>query len=615
MKAITPCAILPLAAASGFPPTPEGVKVIHDVLGHPGLSISYKETNICETRAKAWAGYVHMPSTYTPGIQPNESYNISMFFWYFNARNDPENAPTVIYLAGGPGESSMFGVGSDGGPCNILSDSNSTEENQWSLNGHANMLYVDQPVSTGFSYSNEPINSTLDLLFFGSNDISKTGILPFSEYNGSVPMANETFVYGTLPDQSLSKTANTSLNAARTLWYFSQAWFSEFPHKGKGNLGFFGNSYGGIWIPISAAYFQKQNAKIKSGEINGKILEIDTIGYTNGCTDLLYQMDAYPDMAGYVFRDTYGLEILPENVYKEAKNNFTKVGGCRDQIIKCRELGALSDPEQLGINETVNKICLEATLYCAEYVIGTFDMFTDRDDFDVAHFKPDPFPPYYTAGFFNQHWVQKDLGVPVNFTADSAAAQNALIELTGDAVRTEGMKALEYLLASGTKVMLFYGDRDYRCPWLGGERLSLAANWTGADNFRKAGYQNIQVNETYVGGVVRQHGQLAFARIFESGHDLAAYQPQTTYEIFNRALFNTDIATGVQSTSGCFRNYTTHGPSSCLHIKKDLPPPPPTECYVYNAFSSCSEEQFKALTFGNATIENFTVVIPVGDHM
>lgn len=454
-----------------------------------------------------------------------------MFFWYFNARHDPENAPTVIYLAGGPGESSMFGVGSDGGPCNILSDSNSTEDNQWSLNGYANMLYVDQPVSSGFSYSDEPINSTLDLLFLGSDDISQTGILAFSEYNGSVPMANDTFLYGTWPDQRLSNTANTSLIAARTLWHFGQAWFSEFPHRGgKDSLGFFGNSYGGIWVPISAAYFQKQNNKIKSGEINGKILEIDTIGYTNGCTDLLYQTEAYPEMAGYVFKDTYGLEVLPEDVYKEAKHNFTKAGGCRDQIIQCRELGALSDPEHLGLNETVNTVCLEATLYCAEYVIGAFDEFTDRDDFDVAHLKPDPFPYYYTAGYFNQHWVQKELGVPVNFTADSAAAQNALIELTGDAVRTEGMKALEYLLASGTKVALFYGDRDYRCPWLGGEQLSLSANWTGADEFRKAGYQNVQVNESYIGGVVRQHGQLSFARIFESGHDVAAYQPETTYE-------------------------------------------------------------------------------------
>jgi carboxypeptidase C (cathepsin A) len=72
-----------------------------------------------------------MPTTYLTDIEGNEPYNASMFFWYFNARNDPEHAPTAIYLAGGPGDSSMFGATEDGGPCTVNPDSNSTEEGKF----------------------------------------------------------------------------------------------------------------------------------------------------------------------------------------------------------------------------------------------------------------------------------------------------------------------------------------------------------------------------------------------------------------------------------------------------------------------------------------------------
>lgn len=81
------------------------------------------------------------------------------------------------------------------------------------------------------------------------------------------------------------------------------------------------------------------------------------------------------------------------------------------------------------------------------------------------------------------------------------------------------MKDVEYLLNNGVQVTFIYGDRDYRCPWLGMEKLSLAANWTGANAFRDAGYADIHTNGSYKGGVVRQHGSLSFSRVFQAGHD------------------------------------------------------------------------------------------------
>ena len=37
----------------------------------------------------------------------------------------------------------------------------------------------------------------------------------------------------------------------------------------------------------------------------------------------------------------------------------------------------------------------------------------------MAQYPTTTFPPPFVVGFFNQHWVQAALGVPVNFTVSS----------------------------------------------------------------------------------------------------------------------------------------------------------------------------------------------------
>jgi carboxypeptidase C (cathepsin A) len=90
---------------------------------------------------------------------------------------------------------------------------------------------------------------------------------------------------------------------------------------------------------------------------------------------------------------------------------------------------------------------------------------------------------------------------------------------TGDFILGDGLKKLGSLLDRGVKVALFYGDRDYQCNWLGGEAISLAIESKLSSDFKKAGYAEIETNDSHIGGFVRQHGNLSFARVFQSGHE------------------------------------------------------------------------------------------------
>jgi len=78
-----------------------------------------------------------------------------MFYWLVRSRKDPENDPLVLWLNGGPGCASELGLFYENGPWTI-NDDLSLETNEHSWNEIANMIYVDQPLGTGFSKTNKP---------------------------------------------------------------------------------------------------------------------------------------------------------------------------------------------------------------------------------------------------------------------------------------------------------------------------------------------------------------------------------------------------------------------------------------------------------------------------
>lgn len=86
---------------------------------------------------------------------------------------------------------------------------------------------------------------------------------------------------------------------------------------------------------------------------------------------------------------------------------------------------------------------------------------------------------------------------------------------------------------------------------------------------------------------------------------MPAYQPETAYEIFIRALFNKDVATG---TVDLFDEYSTVGPSTTWHIKNEVFPAPEPVCYILDANSRCTENQWNLVNNGTAIVKNYVVV-------
>ena len=177
---------------------------------------------------------------------------------------------------------------------------------------------------------------------------------------------------------------------------------------------------------------------------------------------------------------------------------------------------------------------------------------------------------------------------------------------SNDMYRGGMLEDLAYILSHGIKVAMMYGDRDMACPWQGGEAASLAIPYSYNESFAAAGYAPILVNETYVGGQVRQYGNLSFSRVYQAGHMIPSYQPEAAYRIFMRAMFDRDIATGLLPLSDALM---TVGPSDVRHIKNELiEERPKPVCYIINPDATCESGVFETVKNGTAIIKDWVVI-------
>ncbi|OAA55432.1 pheromone processing carboxypeptidase KexA [Cordyceps fumosorosea ARSEF 2679] len=86
-------------------------------------------------------------------IEITPESNGNLFFWHFQNKHIANKQRTIIWVNGGPGCSSEDGAMMEIGPYR-LKDTNTLVPNNGSWNEFANLLFVDNPVGTGFSYAN-----------------------------------------------------------------------------------------------------------------------------------------------------------------------------------------------------------------------------------------------------------------------------------------------------------------------------------------------------------------------------------------------------------------------------------------------------------------------------
>ncbi|KAF8476863.1 Alpha/Beta hydrolase protein [Kalaharituber pfeilii] len=614
-----------LAATSAFqladaqyPPRITNVYEIQSPI-NPEVLIRFKspDSRICHTAnesQKQYTGYIDSylassPNTLAP-VQQN--YPINTFFWFFEARENAANAPLTIWLNGGPGSSSMIGLFQEMGPCQVVQDRKHLETipREFGWDRTSNLLFIDQPNQVGFSYDTAT-NGVLPLLNLNSRFIPNASappdggghiiINPNDPQSIKFAMEATNLLNGTFSSGNGDHTANTTEIAAQATWHFLQTWFSNFPqyYPNDSGLQLMAESYGGKYGPSFCAYIEEQNARLRNGTHSGSIKELHlrSLGIVNGCIDDLVQTPYY---AIYGNHNPYNITAISDSARARALDNFFKPGGCRDKVLECRQIQRSEDPRDVGDSELVNHICRNADKYCSHTQMNPY-FAAGRGVYDIAHADPDPFPPSFYLEYLNNATVQSFIGVPINYTQSSSYVYKAFSQ-TGDMPRGGELDDIAYLLERGVRVALIYGDRDYICNYMGGQAVSLAIKYSHSAEFAAAGYEDVQVNSTFVGGQVRQYGNFSFTRVYQAGHLVPAYQPETAFTIFDRLIHGKSLATGENINTSGNNIYSTRG-KNYTDTGLIPPPPPAPVCYV-RAVNSCTKEKFAMLAAGQGVIIN-----------
>ncbi|RMD42409.1 hypothetical protein DV735_g2741, partial [Chaetothyriales sp. CBS 134920] len=403
-----------------------------------------------------------------PGVKQYSGYlddneeDKHLFYWFFESRNDPENDPVVLWLNGGPGCSSLTGLFLELGPAS-LDEKLNLVHNPYSWNANASVIFLDQPVNVGYSYSSSSVSNTV--------------------------------------------AAGKDVYALLTLF------FEQFPEYAHQDFHISGESYAGHYIPVFASEIlshKKRNINLKSVLIG------------NGLTDGYTQYEYYRPMAcgkgGYP-------AVLDEQSCRTMDDALPR---CQSLIKNCYD------------SESVWS-CVPASIYCNNALLGPYQR-TGQNVYDVRGKCQDSSNLCYSqlgwiSKWLNEKSVIKALGVEVDSYDSCNFDINRNFLFQGD-----WMKPYHRLvpgLIEQLPVLIYAGDADFICNWLGNKAWAEALDYPEHAKFAAAELQDLHLDgdkDQAKIGEVKSYGNFTFIRIYGGGHMVPLDQPEASLEFFNRWL-------------------------------------------------------------------------------
>lgn len=384
-----------------------------------------------------------------------------LFYWFFESRNDPKNDPTVFWINGGPGCSSLEGFFFENGPSSINSNLN-VSHNPHSWNNKANVVLVDQPINSGFSYS--------------------------------------------------SHSVSTRVSDAKDMAVFLELFFRKFPSYSKNGFHISGESYAGHYIPVLASEVLQTSSAVRSFNLTSVLIG-------NGLVDPLIQYRYYQPMAcGQGGHNA----VLSSSACSAMEQS---IDSCIDSIQKCYDR-----PNERGA-------CKLASLQCQQSQIGPYQQY-GLNFYDVrTRCESGINGLCYRSldnikSFLNQNHVKKSLGVDLQVNYDLCSDQiNRQFNLNGDWIQPI-QKHVTNLLDTKLPVLIYAGDKDYICNWLGIQAWTRELPWDGHAEFQNT-KPKIWNTNSGKSGEITNYEHFTFLRLYNAGHLVSYDQPANTLSMFN----------------------------------------------------------------------------------
>ncbi|CAD7957558.1 unnamed protein product [Amoebophrya sp. A120] len=304
---------------------------------------------------------------------------------------------------------------------------------------------------------------------------------------------------------------DTKEGVSADMYGFLTGFFEQFPQYAASEFYITGESYAGHYIPAIGHYIFEENKKA-SKKINLKGLAIG-----NGLTDPQEQYKWYPEMAYDGGKSRGG--SLEKGVITNPITQAIMKGGvtpCVQAIQSC--------------NSGSTAGCMGAFLVC-NYAETVPYQFTGMNVYDMR-IKCEVPPLCYdfsqVTTFLNDKDVQEKLGAKGKWASCNMMV-NALFRAD---YMVNFQELIPEMLAGGIKVLVYAGDVDYICNWLGNKAWTLKLDWPGKEQFNAAADADYVV-EGKAAGRLRSYQNFSFLQVYQAGHMVPMDQPTAALQMLD----------------------------------------------------------------------------------
>jgi len=414
-------------------------------------------------------------------------------YWLVESEQNPVEDPLVFWTNGGPGCSGLIGFLTEQGP--FRPDINGDlQMNDWRWNKIANMVFLEQPVGVGFSYSD-------------NTDDYKIGD---------------------------SQAAQDNLE---TILQF----LKRFPEYTNSPLYITSESYGGHYMPTLA------DAIVKYNEQNENKLNFKGFAVGNPYTD--YYSGVGAEMETY-----WGKQLLPKPSWDkyvaggclDVKNQFNS-SVCTSYILDfMKKIGNLN-PYALDY-----PVCVSAQQAWTTNMF--YDIIIENKDADIiAAFTSifesiplkdtyEPCEDNYAANYLNEPDVKAALHVKSDITWDECS-RTVKYEYLDKMLPMEHYynELLNSVSDKNLRILVYSGDDDSVCGTIGTQKWIWDLGYRVKTNEM---WKVWQVDGQTAGYITQfdtpfsKEPRLTFATVHFAGHEVPTYKPKEAFYLFKAYLDN-----------------------------------------------------------------------------
>ncbi|XP_010320337.2 serine carboxypeptidase-like 13 [Solanum lycopersicum] len=428
-----------------------------------------------------WQGRLPFPlETGYVGVGKDEA--VQLFYYFLESESEPTTDPLLVWLSGGPGCSSVIAIVDEIGPIRFVEQVYNGSMPSFELNPHAwtkiaNVIFLDQPVNTGFSYATN----------------------------------SAAYKY-------------TDVQACEYVYEFLRKWLNDHPQFISNPFYVSGNSYSGMIIPIITQL-------ISNGNIAGKEPLVNLQGYLIGNAVTISPQD---EKYHIVF--CHGMGLISDELYKSLEKNcrgeYTNINpkntGCANDFRNFKQL-----VKNINVEHVLKPFCTNDDdpkdvyqMTSERRLLGDKLISLQRED------KCDSDWRKHLRYWANDPQVQEALHVRkgiieswIKCRRDISEGSHHNYTLTVHNV----VPCHANLSTKGYRSLIYSGDHDYMVPFQDTQTWIKSLNYSIDDDWRQWNVNN------QVAGYTRSYSnKMTYATVKGAGHTACMDKPEECFVMFKR---------------------------------------------------------------------------------